>query len=156
MNRIGLAFCAALTCAPPVAAVAQEAGAQAGAQAVAIVGGGGGGDTQTLRTNPDAVAAPAMTTAGSCYVGDGSVAVGSYLFGGVSGTRNILDEGCEARADAQAFVGIAYAYAELLSDTAAARRSLALAERRMAADRADFSGAWPNLAQPWAALEWNP
>jgi hypothetical protein len=138
-----------------VAAVAQTVETAAGAQAIAVIGGSGGSRTQTLKTNPDAVAAPAMTTTNSCYVGEGSIALGSYLFGGVSGTRTVLDEGCEARADAAAFVSIAYARAELFGDDVGALRNLDLAERRMTATRAAFLAAATAAEQPWPEL-WRP
>lgn len=138
------------------AANAQTLAAGAGAQAIAVAGGGGGsGDRVTgVATTPDAIAPSSATAIGSrsCYVPATSDSV-SAVFVSYGGARWMLDDGCEARADAEAFVGIAYARADILGDMAGAARLINLAERRMSATRDEFTvatsgGEWPDIWRP--------
>jgi hypothetical protein len=135
-------------------AKSQTLDATAGSQAIAIVGGSGSGNNrQTIRTNPDAIAPPAMTAQGSCFVGDGAVAIGGIL-GSITITRTVLDEGCEARADSEAFLRIAAALVAF-GDLAGAKRNLDLAQRRLTATRLEYQTAVEDDDQPWPPL-WRP
>lgn len=94
-------------------------------------------DTQTLRTNPDISAPPVMTAVDSCFVGQGSVGIGSYLFGGLSGSKTKLDEGCEARADSAHFANLA-ATQEAFGNTDKAETLLRVSVLRMGLSREEY------------------
>lgn len=152
-----LGLASALALSLPASATSLESAA--GAQAIAVVNGGGsggssGGRIQGLATTPDAIAPSSSSAIGarSCYVPASSDAV-SAVFVSYGGARWMLDEGCEARADAEAFVGIAYARMELFGDARGALRNLDIAERRMTAVRAKFIAASGD--QPWPEF-WRP
>ena len=158
MKHYIIALAAAM--AIPAAAQAQEAVSSAGAQAIAIAGGAGGGGGSRfsgVATTPDAIAPSSSTAIGgrSCVVPATSDSV-SLVFISYGGARWTLDEGCEARADAEMHVTIAYARMELFGDEPGALRNVDLAERRMAATRDDYRTAWADLARPWKELEWRP
>jgi hypothetical protein len=152
-----LILLAAMLAATGAAAQTANVGNEnASTSAVIIEGGGPGHRETTLRTNPDANAAPVMTTNISCYVGQGSVAVGSYLFGGVSGSRTTLDEGCEARADSRHLADLAVTRARVFGDVQRGLVLMAAAERRMGMTREAFEAAFPAASpEPWEQL-WRP
>jgi hypothetical protein len=155
--RLAAIFLASV--ALPTVALAQSAtvgNENASTSAVIIEGSRAPSSTQTLRTNPDANAPPVMTAPQSCYVGQGSVAVGSYLFGGVSGSKTTLDEGCEQRADSAHLANLAVTRANLLGDYERAVTLLDLAEARMTMDREQWKKTWPTPDdQPWPDY-WRP
>lgn len=104
----------------------------------AVILEGGEAPSDVLKTNPDASAATLMTTQGSCYVGEGSVGLGSYLFGGISGSKTKLDEGCEARRDSEQFANLAATHASLGGDPAKVQRLIQVAILRMGLTRDQY------------------
>jgi len=148
----------ALALVAPCAALAQSqsvGNTNDSTSAVIIEGAAAPSDTQTVRTNPDASAPPVMTAPRSCYVGQGSVSIGSYLFGGVSGSKTMLDEGCEARADSDHLAALAVTRHNLgYRDRAA--QLLTAAELRMGMTRDAFVALWGEpQAELWEPI-WNP
>lgn len=130
--------------------------ANASTSAVIIEGAGAPSDRQTLRTNPDAVAPPVMTAPQSCYVGQGSVSLGSYLFGGISGSKTMLDEGCEQRADSAHLANLAVTGAKIYGNGKRAAQLFELAVARMTMDREQWKKTWPAAStEAWPEF-WRP
>lgn len=121
-----------------------------------IIEGSSTPDETTVRTNPDVSSAPVMTTGKSCYVGQGSLTVGSYLFGGVSGSKTMLDEGCEAREDSAHLANLAVTRYNL-GYKQRAEQLMTAAELRMGMKREDFEKTFATHLNtgPWEEL-WNP
>lgn len=124
--------------------------------AVIIEGAGAPSDTQTLKTNPDVGIPPLMTAPQSCVVGDKSVGLGSFLFGGAGGSWTKLDEDCERRATSAHLANLSVTRVQILDDRKRAEQLLALAEVRMTMSSEQWQKTWPSWNDaPWEEL-WRP
>lgn len=124
--------------------------------AILIEGADAPGDTQTVKTNPDVSVPPNMTVSGSCRTGDYSVGLGSFLFGGAGVSRNSLDEGCEARADARMFAELAASYKAATGNALAVEFLMDVAVTRMFSNRDDFKAEWGWLTETWTEVSIRP